>query len=216
MTRLSRVLTLSALLAAAPGLTWPEALTVAAWSRAAAAQPPGDPARGAQRYAEHGCGACHGPAGVADNPAWPVLAGQRPLYLYKTLLDFREGRMAGPDAAVMAPMAAGLDEAAIADLSAWLGGLPRPRASSAARQAPAVLGGDRERLVPPCEACHGANGQGWDVQPALSGQNEGYFARTLLAFKEGRRTNDINAGMAQIAQALSEAEIRALAEYFCR
>ncbi|KAA6204792.1 MAG: cytochrome c [Candidatus Tokpelaia sp.] len=38
------------------------------------------------------CMTCHGPAGVAENPQWPVIAGQNELYLGKALRDFRSGR----------------------------------------------------------------------------------------------------------------------------
>jgi len=38
------------------------------------------------------CMTCHGPAGVAENPQWPIIAGQNELYLGKALRDFRSGQ----------------------------------------------------------------------------------------------------------------------------
>ncbi len=139
-----------------------------------------------------------------------------PGILYKLLLDFREGRIGGTDAGLMTVVAGGLNEQAMADIAAWLGSLPRPRAVTEAVRPPALLAGDRERLIPPCEACHGANGQGWDVQPALTGQNRGYLAGVLTRFKTGERANDLNEGMAQIARVLSDQDIRDLAVHYGR
>lgn len=192
-----------------------EPLAVSAWQQAAAAKPTGDPVAGEKLYTEQGCPGCHGAAGLPDNRDWPVLQGQRPLYTYKMLLDYRAGRVGGPDAALMAPMAAGLSDQAMADLAAWLAERPRPPARRHSAD-PAILRGDRARLIPPCEACHGANGQGWDAQPALGGQNAGYFAAALRRFKSGERGNDLNAGMAMIAKRLSEEEIRALTDHYGR
>lgn len=193
-----------------------EALGVPAWDAALAAKPQGDPDRGRQRYADGGCGGCHGEAGVAERREWPVLAGQRPLYLYKMLLDFKAGRVGGGEAATMAAMASTLDAADMADIAAWLGGLPRPAPAHESTAPPALLRGDRTRLIPPCEACHGADGQGWEALPAITGQNRAYFVAALTRFKEGGRANDINHGMGVVARELTAAEIQALAGYFSR
>jgi cytochrome c553 len=192
------------------------ALGSAAWQQALAAKPEGDPAKGSALYDQFGCPACHGATGSPSNPAWPVLTGQRPLYLYKMLLDYRAGRVGGSDAATMSAMAKPLDETSMAHIAAWLGSLARPAPSAEAGTAPAILGGDRTRLMPPCEGCHGANAQGWDLQPALSGQHREFIAAALTRFKTGERANDINGGMGQFARKLSETEIRDLAGYFGR
>jgi cytochrome c553 len=189
-----------------------EALPLSEWQRELAAKPQGDATRGGTLYAERGCAACHGPDGLADSRLAPVLAGQRPLYLYKMLLDYQAGRIAGTDAAIMAAVVRELSRPDMADLAEWLGVLPRPAAADAPE--PAILRGDRKRLIPPCSACHGAHGQGWDLQPALQGQNRDYLAKTLQRFKSGERSNDVNAGMSQFAAKLTEEEIRALADHY--
>lgn len=81
---------------------------------------------------------------------------------------------------------------------------------------PALLRGDRGRLIPPCEACHGTDDQGWEGLPAISGQDRGYFAAVLTRFKEGGLDNDINHGMGVVARELTAATIQALAGYFGR
>lgn len=78
-----------AALALAAGTVRADALGVSAWQATLAAKPEGNPEAGARLYAERGCPACHGAAGISDNKDWPVLAGQRPLYLYKMLLDWK-------------------------------------------------------------------------------------------------------------------------------
>lgn len=132
------------------------------------------------------------------------------------LLDFKAGRVGGGEAATMAAMASTLDAADMADIAAWLGGLPRPAPAHESTAPPALLRGDRTRLIPPCEACHGADGQGWEALPAITGQNRAYFVAALTRFKEGGRANDINHGMGMIARELTAAEIQALAGYFSR
>jgi cytochrome c553 len=202
------------ILAALAIATQAEPLTVTDWQQAVIAKPEGNAESGQQRYREQGCAGCHGVDGVPENRDWPVLAGQRPLYLYKMLLDYRAGRVGGA-AGIMGSMVAGLDEPAMADIAAWLGQRSRPPAASHSSP-PAILRGDRARLIPPCEACHGANGQGWDVQPAIMGQNRSYLDAVLVRFKRGERNNDLNAGMSMIAKQLSEEEIHALAEHYGR
>lgn len=64
-----------------------------------------------------------------------------------------------------------------------------------------------------CVACHGADGAGNAEAgyPRLSMLNAEYMAAQLRAFQSGARSNPI---MQPIAKALSEAEIKAVAEYY--
>lgn len=65
------------------------------------------------------CAACHGETGVASNPAWPTLAGQKPLYLVNALKAFRAGLRKDP---MMAGVTRGLSDADIANLAAHFAG----------------------------------------------------------------------------------------------
>lgn len=192
-----------------------EALSVSAWEAAQAAKPAGDAASGQTAYAERGCAACHGNQGIPDNKEWPVLAGQRPLYLYKMLLDYRSQRVGGGTASMMAAVVAGLTDEEVANIAAWLASLRRPISSASGTPA-TIAKGDRSRLIPPCEACHGPNGEGWGLQPAIAGQNRAYLSAVLHRFKIGERANDINDGMAQFARKLNEDEIRQLSVFYGR
>jgi cytochrome c553 len=193
-----------------------EALSESAWQVIQSAKPAGDAALGQSLYAERGCAGCHGSQGIPDNKEWPILAGQRSLYVYKILLDYRDKRVGGASAQTMAGVAAGLQEQDMANLAAWLGSLRRPSASGLSGSVPTIAKGDRSRLIPPCEACHGANGQGWDLQPAIAGQHRAYLSAALHRFKSAERANDINDGMAQFARKLNEDEIRQLSVFYGR
>jgi len=66
------------------------------------------------------CAACHGAMGVSAIPMYPNLAGQKEAYLVKQLKDFKSGSRKDP---VMAPMAMGLSDADIANVSAYYASL---------------------------------------------------------------------------------------------
>lgn len=79
----------------------------------------GDPIAG--KRAAITCAACHGPAGVSNNPLWPNLAGQKPDYLAKQLKAFRED--ARKDL-LMGPIAKNLTDTEMQDLAAYFASLP--------------------------------------------------------------------------------------------
>ena len=74
----------------------------------------GDAAAG-KAVAEN-CKACHGETGVGSNPAWPMLAGQKPTYLVNVLKAFRAGLRKDP---MMAGVTRGLSDTDIANLAAY-------------------------------------------------------------------------------------------------
>jgi len=66
------------------------------------------------------CGACHGTNGISMIPMYPNLAGQKEQYLVLQMKAFRDGERKNM---VMAPMAAGLSDTDIANLSAYYASL---------------------------------------------------------------------------------------------
>ncbi len=65
-----------------------------------------------------------------------------------------------------------------------------------------------------CVACHGNNGTATAPSyPSLDGQWERYLRLQLMAYRSGKRENGIMNGM---AAALTDEEIRALAEHYGR
>lgn len=174
----------------------------------------GNPQKGRELAAA--CTACHGEIGISATPAYPSLAGQLPTYLFKQLQDYADDSRDNP---LMAGIAKGLGKQDMADLSAWFASLPAPPASygSAETRLAEVLvkKGDNERLLVPCEVCHGNEGDGQKLDiPALAGQPAEYLSATLSAFKDGSRHNDVYGKMRLIAKTLSEKEIEELGVYY--
>ncbi|MEQ1545661.1 c-type cytochrome [Methyloglobulus sp.] len=171
------------------------------------------------------CKACHGQRGEglpAENrdgeiiPTVPALAGQVANYTYKQLRDYFNDDRSNES---MTGIAKSLSEQDAADVAAWFASISLPKSAnddkivSAAEKM--VEAGDGKRILPPCFVCHGANGQGEKMDiPSLAGQQADYFARTLLAYKNGQRHNDIYSRMRLIAKQLSESEIKALSTYY--
>ncbi len=78
----------------------------------------GDAAAGKAKAAV--CAACHGPAGVSVNPAWPSLAGQQPVYLAKQIRLFRDGERVE---LTMQPFVQNLSDQDIDDIAAYYASL---------------------------------------------------------------------------------------------
>jgi cytochrome c553 len=66
------------------------------------------------------CAACHGNNGISMIPMYPNLAGQKEQYLVLQMKAFRDGERKNM---VMAPMAAGLSDTDIANISAYYASL---------------------------------------------------------------------------------------------
>ena len=162
------------------------------------------------------CAACHGEKGVSPSPAFPSLAGQMPAYLFKQLQDYADDSRQDP---MMSGVAKGLSRQDAADLAAWFGSqtpvFQSPTPMVYEKAAKLVKDGNSERILPPCEVCHGNGGEGQDIDnPALRSQNAAYLSATLKAFKAGNRHNDIYSRMRLIAQSLSDEEIEELGLYY--
>jgi cytochrome c553 len=80
--------------------------------------------------------------------------------------------------------------------------------------APAFAQDAAKKAKEVCAACHGDDGNGkpeFPDYPKLGGQYSDYLYHALKDYKRGTRKNAIMAGM---AQPLTDAELRALAEYY--
>ena len=162
------------------------------------------------------CTSCHGDAGSSETPTFPSLAGQLPTYLFKQLQDYADGSRDNP---LMLGIAKSLSKQDMADLAAWFASQPPPPSSYASmalkKAETLVTQGDNERLLVPCEVCHGNNGDGQKLDiPALAGQQAEYLSATLSTFKDGSRHNDVYGKMRLIAKTLTEKEIEELGMYY--
>ena len=66
------------------------------------------------------CMACHGTAGISNNPMWPNLAGQKEQYLIQQLKAFKSGDRKNPP---MAPFIKALTDEDIKNLAAYYSSL---------------------------------------------------------------------------------------------
>jgi cytochrome c553 len=198
------------------------AAVIAASAQAVAQQPAKPDLAKAKQIADTVCAACHGADGNSATAANPNLAGQGAEYISRQLAHFKAGIRQN---AVMQGMAAALTPADMAALGAYYS-QQKPRGGTA-RDAKLVAlgqslfrGGDAATGLPACAACHLPTGAGIPKSyPRLSGQFADYTYAQLKAFKSGERGNDPGGKdtdgrvMAQVAQRMTDAQMKALAEY---
>lgn len=179
--------------------------------------PKGDAAAGAQKAAA--CAACHGADGNSVNPVWPKIAGQNAKYLGLSLKAYRSGDRKN---ALMLGQAANLSDDDILNIAAHYTkqaqtpGVANDDAAQLELAEKLYRGGDLERGVPACLACHGPRGNGnpGTAYPRVGGQHADYTAIALNAYKSGERSYSANSQMmATIAAKLTDEEIAALANY---
>jgi cytochrome c553 len=169
------------------------------------------------------CASCHGADGNAGSPAYPKLAQQHPDYLVKQLQEFKSGKRAN---AIMSGMAAGLSEADMKNVSAWLAS--KEAKPNFAKEKDLVVLGERiyrggvaDRQIAACAGCHSPTGAGIPSQyPRLSGQHADYTMAQLNSFREhGNKGVGQNVGrgnsaqMSGVAAKLNDREIKAVADY---
>lgn len=163
------------------------------------------------------CVACHGQAGISANPEWPNIAGQHPGYLEKQLRDFKQGKTR--TAPTMTAIVATLNNEDITEL-ANLYAQMTPAAGTVPekylkRGQALYRGGDFDKHISACIACHGPNGRGNSQAgfPLLSGQNAAYTVAQLQAFKNKTRRNDYNSIMRDISARMDQSDMEAVAYY---
>jgi cytochrome c553 len=76
-------------------------------------------------------------------------------------------------------------------------------------------GGITETSVAACMGCHSpsGNGNGPAAYPGLKGQHPEYIVAQLKKFKDGSRANDTGKMMRNVANRMSEQEMKAVAAY---
>lgn len=148
------------------------------------------------------CMGCHGPKGAGGNPAFPILAGQRPDYLTKQLQAFKQGNR---DNSTMQAVAAGLNDTDIKALASYFA--KQSATATGDGSAENTSGGDKAAQ---CLGCHGTKAQGNASIPKLAGQHRQYLIKQLKAFKNGSRSGG---PMSTVARSLSDQDIEDIAAY---
>ncbi|MDB5793075.1 MAG: Cytochrome [Massilia sp.] len=190
---------------------------------AAEAQRPAkpDPAKGATLYDSGdtarglpACLSCHGANGNSTIAANPKLSNQIEGYTHKQLVDFTTPQRVNP---VMTTYAKMLTDEEKRNVAAYLA-TQKVKPGAAKNKDTIELGrkiyrgGIADKGVAACASCHGANGGGIPIQyPRLAGQLQDYTVAQLVAFRTGARSNSPQ--MTALAQRLSDAEMKAVADY---
>ena len=154
------------------------------------------------------CVACHGLDGNSTNPTVPSIAGQVGIYLHWQLLLYRDKRRVDPQ---MAPIAAALSEADMADLAAFFAA-QRPAPPAAAPDPARADAGRRLAEAYHCNDCHGRDFAGREYAPRLRGLSRDYLVAQMRGFK-ARSRGDLDGAMTQAAQPVADADIEPLADY---
>ncbi len=176
----------------------------------------GDAAAGKAKSAA--CGGCHGFDGNSPIPMYPKLAGQNEAYIAKQVKDFKANTTR--QNAIMLGMVAALSDEDAADIGAYFQAQTLKSAatfdeSKIAAGRDIYKGGDMQKGIPACQACHGPKGAGTAGigYPQLGGQYTEYTLAQLKAFKDGSRTNDDKMLMRSIVEKMSDDDLVAVANY---
>jgi len=177
-------------------------LTIAALVAPGIAAAAGDPVRGEKlAYTCHGCHGIPNYRNAYPIYSVPKLGGQHAAYLVNALKEYKSLDRNHP---TMHAHASTMTEQDMLDLTAYLTG---QELKPTGRPVGAV-----PKVGQTCIACHGAEGVGiMPEYPNLAGQQEDYIRQALHAYKSGTRKNPIMGGM---AAALTEQDIRDMAEYY--
>lgn len=197
----------------------------------------GNAAAGATKAAV--CGACHGADGNSMVPNFPKLAGQNEKYLFKQLRDIQawdketnpaKKAVTGRAVVEMTGLLMSLTDQDFADLAAHyatqntqLSGSQELevqinsgiKVSALALGAKVYRAGNLANGIPSCTGCHSPDGKGNAAAgyPRVSGQHADYIEKQLISFRAGNRINDAEMTMRSIAEKLSDAEIKAVANF---
>lgn len=167
------------------------------------------------------CTACHGPQGrAAPDGYYPRLAGKPAGYLYRQLLNFREGRR---HYGLMTQLIDPLSDTYLLEIAQYFSSLevpypaPLPTGASAEdlRQGQLLATqGNPARQLPACVQCHGQamTGVAPDI-PGLLGLPRDYLNAQLGAWKIGQRRAQAPDCMEAVVSRLSLKDINAVASW---
>jgi cytochrome c553 len=184
--------------------------------------PPDGSAVSTHALVSYACSKCHGVSGngISISPLIPSLAAQQETYIATQLRKLRQRDRADPHArAFMWGIAKGLSDAQIDGVAQYFSSQAAPPSPPVLD--PALMQKGKEIYENPvqlesgavnCQNCHGPDGQGKGKQaiPRLAGQHPGYLNLQLHYYRWNERDNAI---MNQVAAALTEDQIAAVAMY---
>jgi mono/diheme cytochrome c family protein len=168
------------------------------------------------------CSFCHGKQGEGhrESEYYPRIAGKPAEYLYRQLVNFRDGRRTYPQ---MVYMSRHLSDEYLREIATYYSTLrppyPTPIQPSATRDTLArgeqiARSGDQAKGIPACDSCHGTALTGvLPGVPGLVGLYPDYINGQLGAWRSGLRKATEPDCMARIAQRLRGADSAAVSAY---
>lgn len=171
-----------------------------------------------------GCVTCHGQSGQGtSNGYFPRIAGKPAGYLYNQLVAFRDGTRRYPP---MNYLVAYLPDPYLKEIAEHFARQRPPfapkeesavDAATLARGQALVAGGDPQKGIPACAACHGAGLTGMNPGiPGLVGLRTSYIAAQLTRWRVGERHAAEPDCMKRISTRLTETDVTAVAAWLGR
>ena len=159
----------------------------------------------AGKTAAAACAGCHGESGVSTTPGMPSLAGLDPKYTVAAMKAYKSGQR---ESELMKSMLASVTDSAIDNIALYYA-LQKPAKSQAQAAGDRAAGAT---AAAGCAGCHGSDGVSANPAfPSLAGQDAGYLAGALAAYKQGTRKDETMKGL---ATGLDDAAIKNLAAFF--
>lgn len=164
------------------------------------------------------CAVCHGDKGEGNLAAgYPRLAGMNKTYLFDQMNDYASGARHNQPMQRYSHTLTYLQREAVAGFYARKPGLQARTLSPPSINNPdlgkLMAQGDWSRDIPSCFSCHGANGAGTPLIPAIAGQPAKYVITQMNHWRTGARPVVDGDPMAIIAKHLSNTEINEIAHY---
>lgn len=177
-----------------------------------------------EQIANHGingvpaCAVCHGEQGEGDQAAgYPRLAGMNADYLTSQLDLYAAGSRIGQAMQIYSRALTTQQRRAVADYYAGKRGLIAKALTGPANTSSSIATllneGDWARGIPACFSCHGDQGAGTDMIPAIADQPTQYFIAQMNHWRTGTRPVGEGDPMATISQNLTPTEISGIAQY---
>jgi cytochrome subunit of sulfide dehydrogenase len=156
------------------------------------------------------CAGCHGTNGHSAGDSMPSIAGLSNRYLLKAMLDFKRDLR---PSTIMGRIARGYSDQELATLSAYFGAI---QWKSAPVDADRKLVASGQKIhEEQCVSCHGKTGAKNELEtPRLAGQWPQYTYNQLRDLHDIEYATQEPAKMHQRVQKLSDAEIKALSQYY--
>lgn len=151
--------------------------------------PAADPVQ-AGKTAAAACAGCHGEIGISRTPGIPSLVALDPQYLVAAMKAYKAGQRKND---TMTAILASTSDASLNAIALYYA-LQKPARAQTPAPGDALAGA---AAAAGCAGCHGDKGTSANPAiPSLAGQDAGYLAAALLAYKAGSRNDDTMKGIA--------------------